>query len=171
MKRIVRKLTMPTDTASAIFSIPAEAVVFTYDGGYYFDYIDTIGGDPPPDAIYVGEMQPDGTIVDLVGAGLQDTFPQCFMGWDRKQPAPEKPVIELPRHIVLIMLTQAGLLSRVQEIVTSMAAVDPKVQIAFDNFPTAHSNDPFVHLVLGANGAGLTEDQIYQLFVSAKTPN
>jgi len=79
---------MPTDGSASLFTIPPQAQAVPYNGSYYFDYIDETGGTVPSNAIYVGEMQADGTVIDLVGSGIQDTFPHNFSGWDRIVPLP-----------------------------------------------------------------------------------
>ena len=170
MKRVIKEFVMPIPgqvdlngnpiVSASIFAIPPGTQGIQYNGKTYLDYITE--GEVPSDALYVGEMKADGTIVDLIGSGIQDTFPHVFAGWDRKIPTPDKPIIILPAHIAKIMLLRAGYLDIVKSAVVSIGA---EAQLAWDNAPDIHSDNALVVAVL--TKIGLNDEQIYQLFLDA----
>ena len=166
MKRIIREFVKPEIDQASIFAIPSGTQGIQYNGKVYLDYIDETDAPNPKDALYIGEMQVDGTVVDLIGAGIQDTFPHLFAGWDRKVPPVEKPILDLPAHKAFIMLNNLGILEQCKNICISLGT---DAEIAFNKAPIICSNNPLVHAVLGTSpgGLGKTEDEIYNMFVEA----
>jgi len=164
MKRVIREFNIPESGQASIFAIPPGTQGIQYNGKTYLDYLTEDVA--PSDAIYVGEMQADGTVVDLVGVGIQDTFPHCFAGWNRTTPPVEKLVIELPAHKAYIMLESLGVLTQCKNI---CQAIGRNAEIAFERAPTIHSDNPLVHAVLGTSpgGLGKTKEEIYMMFVEA----
>lgn len=162
MRRVIKEFNIPGAGQASIFAIPPGTQGIQYNGKTYLDYLteDTA----PIDALYVGEMQVDGSVKDLIGAGLQDEFPHVFAGWDRKTPPSEKPVICLPAHKAHIMLHKIGILQTCENICKSLGT---EAEIAFNKAPELRSNNPLVKAVLGSGGLGYTDDQIYKLFVDA----
>lgn len=93
---------------------------------------------------------------------LRDNVAIVFTG--EHMPVVEKPVIDLPAHIALAMLEEKGLLSVVE---TTAKRLGRTVEIALNRAPNIHSDNLLVHSVLGEGGLGMSEAEIYQLFVDA----
>ena len=96
MIRIIQSLTSPVQTVEnpepvEMVQIPNGAVSISTHDGIYLDYIIEDGQAIPADAIYVGRMEEDGTVTDLVGNS--DTFPHSFLGWDKKAVPEEKKAV------------------------------------------------------------------------------
>ncbi len=75
MKRIIIE-------QSKVVEQPSQAVAVKDPNGVpYWDYL--TDGETPFGAAYVGEMEPDGCVTDLVGTWEQ--FAHVFAGWDKRR--------------------------------------------------------------------------------------
>jgi hypothetical protein len=107
MKRIIINLEKPIPTADTtdakgnvikgnpnpvqISHIPQGAISIATKDAISLDYLQDKEQAVPAEAVYVSQMDKDGTVTDLVGNA--DAFPHTFAGWDKKKVAP---VEELP---------------------------------------------------------------------------
>lgn len=76
----------------------------------------------------------------------------------------DQPIIEITMNVAKKMLLNAGYLSAVD---AAIANLGQDAKLDFEYAPFVHSDNPLVHAVLG--GLGLSEEQIYQLFVDAES--
>jgi hypothetical protein len=143
-----------------IFSKPDKSILLQHEGNLYMDYLQEDNLPTPPSPYYVGEMDAEGRVVDVIGDA--SLFPHIFAGWDRKVPSGELPVIKLSADTAKVMLLRKGYLANVDAII---ATLGPEIVLRWERAPYLDSNNPLVNQVLAI--LGLTPEQIYALFVEA----
>jgi hypothetical protein len=103
MKRIIQKIEAQTSSLDEngqqinfveLFQIPNGSMFVSIQDGMYIDYI---AEEAPETAYYVGEMNQDGTVTDIVGTAVD--FPHSFAGWQNSvwaEPSeiPLEPIME-----------------------------------------------------------------------------
>jgi len=147
----------------SMFSLPDRSILLQHEGNLYLDYLDEGQFPVPTDPYYVGEMQADGSVVDLVGDASQ--FPHCFSGWDRK--VPDALIMAnaaiTPRQARLALL-QTGLLSSVELIISQQSEA---IRLTWEYSTQVQRNNPLINQILTA--LGKTGKDIDDLFLLGAT--
>ena len=158
IKRVIEVFTNPPGTAR-IFASRPDVMTIQYNGNTYSDYITE--ADAPSGAVYIGEMQPDGTVKDIVGNMTDFPF-HSYSGWDRPTLPNTTPVITLAADVAKVMLLRSGYIDTVKAVIDSLGQ---EAILSWESAPYMRSDHPLVNAVLSQ--VGLTQAQIYQLFVDA----